>query len=320
MTTPVTEFFKEPDLTHPNYSPDLALIGVTGSLHYAPLGTKPIEKMGLYVPPWVDAGWISDDGVTEQLSRDSSDFTPWQSVNAIRTQTTKEEYTFKTVLWSVHGLAMALYYGVPEDEMVYDAETGITSFEQGQTIPEDRFFAMNIDIVDGQKARRFAMPRCQITDRDDVTYKRGEMTGYGVTLKATLDQDLGYAIKREFREGWKPGHAGTTLGSGGKGLSLGEWHTPIDTVAGDGKTYLFSLKGATGGVWKLTVGTAVVENLTTKMPDEKIQEALRKAGEANASVSGNIESGFVVSGVSAKPDVDVTKLDGVNSVTVTELP
>ena len=69
---------------------------------------------------------------------------------------------------------MALYYGVPEDEMVYDAETGITSFEQGQTIPEDRFFAMNIDIVDGQKARRFAMPRCQITDRDDVTYKRGE--------------------------------------------------------------------------------------------------------------------------------------------------
>ncbi|GAA1417924.1 phage tail protein [Corynebacterium durum] len=315
-----TKLYTDVDLTEPNYAAELALIGVTGALHYAPYGTPLALNMAQYEKPHVDFGWISEDGLTESLSEDKNDWTPWQSLDALRSQISKREVTFKVVVWSIGGLANALFYAVPEEDMAYDASTGITSFEQGQNIPDKYNFVLSIDILDGQKARRFIMPNCEVVERGDIKYGRGDLVGYEFTFKAAYDKESGYSIRREFREGWKPGTAGTALAGTAKVKSLGDWSGNANEKAGDGKTYLFSLKGATGGVFKITVGSAVVDGNGVKITDEKLQAELRKAGESKAMVSGSISTGFVVSGVSAKPVLDITKLEGVSTAEVTEIP
>lgn len=317
MTQP-TSLYREPDLTAGNYAVELAMIGVTGSLHYAPHGTPLCLDMQNYPVPYVDFGWISDDGLTEELSEDRNDWTPWQSTDALRSQVTKRDVTFKAVIWSISGLANAMQYAVPEEDMAYDPRTGITSFEQGDKIPDNYNFVLSVDIVDGDKARRFIMPNAEIIERGSVKYTRGDLVGYEFTFQAKYDKASGFSIRREFREGWKPGTTGTALAGTEKVKSLGDWSNAPDAPLGDGKSYVFSLKGATGGTWKITIGSVAVDGLPHTIKDEKLQERLRAAKAATAKVSGSVQSGFVVSGVSGKPVIDVSKLDGVSEATVAE--
>lgn len=226
------------DLTAPNYAVELANLGATGRMTYAPVGTAitPIANMGAYADPFVDFGWISDAGITESMAEEVNEFTPWQTTSSIRTATATQEFTFSAVVWSIGGLANALYYGVPEDEMTYDSASEVTTFEQGGDLPENMRFVLSIDVVDGDKARRFILPNCSVQERGDITYTRTEMVGYEFTFRANLDAELGYSIQRQFKEGWRPGTAGSTL-AGANGVNgLGEWHEDVNAggTGGDG--------------------------------------------------------------------------------------
>ena len=221
------------DITAPNYATELALLGTTGRLTYAPKGADvaPLANMGAYAAPYVDLGWISDAGITESMSEEVNDFTPWQTTSSIRTSTASQEFTFSAVVWSIGGLANALYYGVAEDDMAYDEATGVTTFTQGGELPENMRFVLSIDVVDGEKARRFILPSCSVQERGDITYTRTEMVGYEFTFKANIDSELGYAVMRQFKEGWKPGTAGSTLENTAGAGSLGEWHEDVNARA-----------------------------------------------------------------------------------------
>lgn len=232
MTTPIGDN-NVVDLTAPNYATELALLGTTGRLTYAPKGADvaPLANMGAYAAPYVDLGWISDAGITESMTEEVNDFTPWQTTSSIRTSTASQEFTFSAVVWSIGGLANALYYGVAEDDMAYDEATGVTTFTQGGELPENMRFVLAIDVVDGEKARRFILPNCSVQERGDITYTRTEMVGYEFTFKANIDSELGYAVMRQFKEGWKPGTAGSTLENSTGANSLGEWHEDVNARA-----------------------------------------------------------------------------------------
>lgn len=224
----------------PNFATELALLGVTGSLSYAPHGTAIPQGMAPYSDPVVNLGWLADDGLTEAMNEESNGFTPWQSDGPIRTSITSREFTFNATLWSIGGLANALYYGVPEEDMAWNEEAdatggGYVEFEQGGTLPPDFRFMLPIDVIDGDKHRRFILPAASVSERSDVTYQKGELTGYPLTFKANFDAVAGCSVIRRFAEGWKPGTAGTLLGGTTKTASLGEWHEPVTgDTSGDG--------------------------------------------------------------------------------------
>lgn len=223
----------EIDLTAPNYETALITLGVTGGLHYAPYGATVPQNMAPYEDPFVDLGWLGDGGIGESLNEESESWTPWQAVGPQRTQVSSREVQFTATLWSIGGLANALYYGIPEEAMAYDEESGVTSFEDGAELPEDFRFALGVDIIDGQKARRFLVPSCSIAERGDITYTKTDLVGYELTFKTNFDPASGYAIRREFLEGWKPGTSGTTM-IGGSAASLGEWHEDVNAGTGGG--------------------------------------------------------------------------------------
>ncbi|CAB0631784.1 phage tail protein [Corynebacterium diphtheriae] len=48
------------DTSAANYADELALLGVTGAMSYAPKGTQMPETIAPLNPPFVDFGWLSD--------------------------------------------------------------------------------------------------------------------------------------------------------------------------------------------------------------------------------------------------------------------
>ncbi|KAA8723583.1 hypothetical protein [Corynebacterium phocae] len=217
----------EVDLQQPNYNELLTYLGVTGAVTYAPLSADIPEGMDNYAAPFVPVGWISDEGITESTSTENESFTPWQTNSPVREATTSQEFTFSFTLWTVGGLATALRYGVAESDMRWDETGEFAEFSQGGALPKDFRFRLGIDILDGVKHRRFILPAASVSESSDVTYQKGDLTGYPLTVKANLDSKLGYSIMRRFKEGWKPGKAGTALGSGGETFDLGDWSTPV---------------------------------------------------------------------------------------------
>lgn len=226
----------EIDLSGANFEQALMTLGVTGGLNYAPYGATAPKNMAPYAAPFVDLGWLGDSGIGESLNQESDSWTPWQAVGPQRTQVSSEEVQFTVTLWSIGGLANALYYGVAQDDMEYDEASGVTSFETGAKLPEDFRFNLGVDIIDGKRARRFLLPSASIAERGDITYTKTDLVGYELTFKSNFDAQAGYAIRREFREGWKPGTAGTTI-IGGSAKSLGDWSTEVEVTdpgAGNG--------------------------------------------------------------------------------------
>lgn len=224
----------ELDLTAANYETALISLGVTGALHYGPYGTELPQNMAELEAPMVDFGWLSDSGIGESLNQERSDWKPWQATSPQRGQITSEEATFTATLWSIGGLANALYYGVAEEDMAYDEASGVTRFETGSKLPEDFRFCLVVTVIDGKKARRYLLPAASVTERGDITHTNTDLIGYELTFKANFDAKSGYAIAREFQEGWKPGTSGSTL-VGGSAKSLGDWSTPV-AAGGAGET------------------------------------------------------------------------------------
>lgn len=221
----------EVDLQKPNYAHQLLSMGVTASVHYAPIDTPIPDGMDAYSnEKIVDLGWLDDSGLTEEFNPESNSFTPWQAETPIREQTISREFTFNFTLWSASGLANSMYYDVPVDEM--EEKSGYVEFTQGGSLPNQNRFRLFIDLIDGDKHRRFILPNASVSSRDGITYSKSEITGYGLTVKANFDSDAGAAVIRRFAEGWKPGTQGTTISAGDDSAKgLGEWHTKPAGVA-----------------------------------------------------------------------------------------
>lgn len=183
---------------------ELARLGVTGALYVAPLGTTAPTDLGAWGTGWVDLGYISDDGVTESVSEDRQDFTPWQESTPIRTDVTSSTLTFQATLWESKAATISLYYRVSEADMTVTgtAPNEVVSFSQsGKPARDTRAFG--IDVVDGTYHRRIILPFAEVTDRGDITYKSDTLIGYDVTITAYPGSD-GVSVKRLFKEGWVP--------------------------------------------------------------------------------------------------------------------
>lgn len=228
MSNPIPNEF-DVDLSAPNYADELLHIGATGQLSYAPLGTELPAGMGPYSSPIVTLGWLSDEGLSEAIAKEEESFTPWQAKGQIRTSVSSREFTFTATVWALGGLANALRYGVPEEEMSWVEDGEYVEFTQGgEDVIEDYRFVLPIDVLDGKKHRRFILPEASVAESSDVTYTKGALTGYPFTFRANLSNELGFSILRRFKEGWKPGTAGTLLAGDAAGKSFGDWSTQVE--------------------------------------------------------------------------------------------
>ena len=183
-----------------NYDEELVRLGVTGALRVGPKGTVFPVDMGAWTAPFVDLGYISDEGISENREADSTPFTPWQTNAPVRVETTSETISWETTLWTTSFDTVSVYFKVRAEDMETSADGEVVSFVDGDKKTRDQR-AWGIDVVDGVYARRVSIPNGEVTERGGLVYRKDQLIGYPITLTAYPGPE-GWSVKREFREGW----------------------------------------------------------------------------------------------------------------------
>ena len=166
---------------------DLALVGSNGGAWVAPIGTaQPTDPAAAPTGAWLAIGAISEDGLTNGVDEDSEQFTPWGLNSPFRTVVTSSVRTFSFTAWeTMRPIVRSLQYRVAVADLTPDVE-GITTFAETATASPDRR-AWLFDVYDGTTWERFYVPEGEITERSEVTYAQGEMSGYEWTISTYPD-------------------------------------------------------------------------------------------------------------------------------------
>ncbi|MER6112429.1 phage tail tube protein [Streptomyces hirsutus] len=140
---------------------------------------------------WFDLGKCSEDGLTEATDQARAEFKAWGYDAPVRTQLTSKTTTFAlTFIQSNNAHVMSLFHSVALEDMATTGtdDTAYTTLTTGQnTEPDVR--ALGLDIVDGKFHTRIIIPRCEVTERGNKTYKADTLVNYPMTFTALTASD-----------------------------------------------------------------------------------------------------------------------------------
>src|SRR5262245_16862267 len=132
----------------PQDATDVTVAG-TGAVYVAPLGTPLPDDLDPLAAPWVDVGFVSDDGVTITFSRDTEEINAWQTAEPVRVLTTAEPKTiaFELLQFDRDTVALAFRGGTftATSPYVYTPPAAGTTQE----------VAMVIEAIDGDETFRW---------------------------------------------------------------------------------------------------------------------------------------------------------------------
>lgn len=173
-------------------SADLAVVGANGGAWVtdkgAPIPTRPTSNATVLPTGLFAVGAVSDDGLQYAFDEDSESFTAWGQLAPFRTEVTRSTRTFQLTLWETNRpIVKSVMYRLATEDVTADEDTGIYTFaETSAPVPDRRTWC--IDVMDGGNIERFWVPLAEVTDRDDVTYKSDEMSGFNLTITAYPDE------------------------------------------------------------------------------------------------------------------------------------
>lgn len=173
---------------------DLILAGINGGgeagnslAYFAPKGaTAPTTATADPAAAFLDAGWITEDGLTGKVSESSTNIKAFGSFAPVRTIVTESIQTFDVAFMESNPVSLAVYHRKALDDLTVSA-AGLLDFTTGPAASEN--YAAIFDMVDGDNALRAYCPDVQVTDRGDLAVKAGEVLAYPVTLTAFPDAD-----------------------------------------------------------------------------------------------------------------------------------
>lgn len=140
-----------------------------GGVYSAPTGTAlPTTAIAALDAAFVDAGYVSEDGVTQSISSDTNDIKAWNG-DTVRTVETGHSVTFQFTLLETSNVTTGLYYGNSLIEM------------KARQVTRKSWV---IDVADGARKIRIVIPDGEITAKGDVIYKLDEAVAYDLTVTA----------------------------------------------------------------------------------------------------------------------------------------
>lgn len=141
---------------------DHVVVAGNGSLYVAPEGTALPVDLAAPASPFSNVGYISDDGVTFTLSRDTEDIMAWQSVDSVRRLVTAEpkELSFALLEFDPASVELAFRGGTV-------TKTGTAPNEIATYTPPDAgtasVVALVLDWNDGDADWRFVASRAEVS-------------------------------------------------------------------------------------------------------------------------------------------------------------
>lgn len=149
--------------------------------------TAPTTATSTLPSPWVDLGYVSEDGVTETTEISSDKIRAWQNAKVVRTSITEAAVTWTMTLIQTNADTVGLYYNGVVDA---DGSIVIDPTKDRPTIQA------NIDVIDGDEIIRSYAPEATISEVGDQVYQNGVPIGYEVTVEAAYNEALGGSVKK----------------------------------------------------------------------------------------------------------------------------
>jgi hypothetical protein len=155
------------------------LVGANGAIYVAPVGTaEPSQPDSVLTGGWTELGYLSEDGVTWSVGRDTQDINAWQSFYPIRTlvtaQTSSVNFTLRQ--WNAETMVLALGGGD-----VTEPTTGVFQYTPPAAGTLDER-AVIVDWQDGTRNYRLIIKRAVVTDAVETQLQRGAAADLPITF------------------------------------------------------------------------------------------------------------------------------------------
>lgn len=158
---------------------------VTGGVFVAPKGTElPVSVTEQLSSEFVSLGYVTEDGVTEAVSRDVEKKKAWgnQTVKILTTDHTVE-YSL-SLMETANLAAMKTVYG--EDNVEQKADGSVVMLNADE-LPEQ---VIVFDMLDKSSkiGKRIVVPAGKVTELGDTTYVHSDTTQFEITIEAMDDE------------------------------------------------------------------------------------------------------------------------------------
>ena len=158
---------------------------VGGAIWSAPLGTAlPTDATTALNAAFKDLGYVSDDGLTNELTTDTEEIKAWGGDTVLTAQTgTSDTFTYK-LIESLNIEVLKEVYGA--SNVTGTLATGIKiSVNSKEKI--DHVIVVETAVRD--KFKRIVLPTAKIKEMAEITYVDGNPVGYEVTVQALPDSN-----------------------------------------------------------------------------------------------------------------------------------
>ena len=165
------------------------------TLYLGPAGTdlSTITNLTTALPAeMVDVGWISDDGMSLDMSDSVDKIHGHQGHGVVRTYMSDSSTSFKASLLESKLELLKKYLGVSKAEKI--TTTGTDSITR-MTVTTSRKVETLCGVVDlfdvsTGKQRRYIFPRLELGERSGISFKVGELTAYEYNLEVLDKYEL----------------------------------------------------------------------------------------------------------------------------------
>lgn len=157
---------------------------IGGAVHVAPVGTTlPTSATDDLDAAFADIGYISSDGIKNDLSRTSSSVRAWGGDEVLNIQNEKNDNWAYTMIEAKNIVVLKQVFG--EENVTEDASHNITIAVNSKELGK---YAWVFDMLlsDGS-AKRCVLPMAKITNVAEISYTDTTAVGYAATLNALPD-------------------------------------------------------------------------------------------------------------------------------------
>ena len=154
-----------------------------GAVFVAPIGTAiPTDGTTALAAAFVNVGYISEDGVTNEIETDTEEIKAWGGDIVLNPQTSRaERFTFTMIETNEQSLKLA--FG---DSNVTVKDGGFAVVHNGKDREEH---VMVIEtLIGANRVKRQVVPRGKVTEMGEIVYKDDEVLGYETTVSALIDE------------------------------------------------------------------------------------------------------------------------------------
>ncbi len=156
---------------------------IGGAVHVAPIGTTlPTTALATLNEAFLDIGYISADGISNDISRTSTSIRAWGGDEVLNIQNEKNDIWTFTMIEAKNINVLKQVFG---EENVTETGGAITVTVNSKELTSWSW-VFDMLLSDGS-AKRSVLPNAKITNVAEITYSDSAAVGYNATLNAMPD-------------------------------------------------------------------------------------------------------------------------------------